>query len=284
MEANGNVHYIYIFGALACFILLLACVNFTNLSTASSAGRAREVGIRKVLGSVRAQLVGQFLSESLLLTLFAVLVALGIVLLLLPLFNQLAGKHIAAAFFLNGGSIALLSALTVLVGILAGIYPAFFLSSFRAILVLKGGGESTKPGRQKRLRSGLVVVQFAISTALIISTIIVYRQLHYMQNIRLGYDKDRCLTINDTYLLGHAENAFKQQLLQNPRIVNASISWTVPNNPIMDGTVIEPKQKEAGTGSIHTNIYHVDFDYIPLLGMHLVAGRNFSPLFSYGFR
>ena len=279
MEANGNIHYIYIFSALGLFLLLLACVNFTNLSTASSTKRAREVGIRKVLGSVRRQLISQFLAESLLLTLLAIVFALGIVLLLLPWFNQLSGKHIAAGFFLNYQSAALLFALTLGVGMLAGIYPAFFLSSFQAIHVLKGGGESLRPGGQKRLRSGLVVLQFAISTALIISTVIVYRQLHYMQNIRLGYDKDQVLVIQDTYTMHGQEEAFKQQLLKDPRVINASISWTLPGSTDMDGTVISPKEAENGTSGIHTNIYHIDYDFIPLLGMHVIAGRNFARSF-----
>jgi len=279
LEANGNVQYIYIFGALALLILLLGCINFTNLSTASSSQRGREIGIRKVLGSVRRQLVGQFLSESLLLTALSIVIALGIALLLLPLFNQLAGKHITAGFFLNIRTIAFLLGLTLLVGILAGIYPAFFLSSIRTISVLKGGSGTLKPGQQKRLRSGLVVAQFVFSTALIISTIVVYRQLHYMQHIRLGYDKDQVLVIKDTYMLGHSAEAFKQQLLQDQRIRGASIAGSRPGNGDMDGTVVAPKEKQNGTGSIHINIYHVDYDYIPLLNMHLTAGRNFSPSF-----
>ncbi|HZE85389.1 MAG TPA: ABC transporter permease [Puia sp.] len=279
-EANGNIHYIYIFGALAFFILLLACVNFTNLSTASSSKRSREVGIRKVLGSLRQQLIGQFLAESILLTCIAVIFAVSLVLLLLPYFNSLAGKHFHIGSFLNYQAIGAFAALTLLVGIVAGIYPAFFLSGFRTIAVLKGGGDSLKAGGKKQLRSGLVVLQFAISTALIISTIIVYRQLHYMQNIQLGYDKDQVLVIRDTYTLPpHTEKVLKQQLLQDPRVLNASISWTIPGSPNMDGTVIAAKQKESGSEGIHTNIYHIDYDYIPLLGMKMVAGRNFSPSF-----
>ncbi|HMH23978.1 MAG TPA: ABC transporter permease [Puia sp.] len=280
MEANGNIHYIYIFGALAGFILLLACVNFTNLSTASSSKRSREVGIRKVLGSVRRQLIGQFLAESMLLTLIAVIFAISIVLLVLPYFNDLAGKRFHPGFFLNYKAAGAFFALTLVVGIVAGIYPAFFLSAFRTIAVLKGGGESLRPGGKKRLRSGLVVLQFSISTALIISTIVVYRQLHYMQNIQLGYNKDQVLVIKDSYTLpSHTEKVFKQQLLRDRRILSASISWTLPGSTGMDGTVITPKEKEGGTGGIHTNIYHIDYDYIPLLDMKMVAGRNFSPSF-----
>jgi len=279
LEANGNIHYIYIFGALAGFILLLACVNFTNLSTASSARRGREIGVRKVLGSVKRQLVAQFLSESLLLTVLSICIALGIVLSLLPAFNDLAGKHISLGFFLSLRAGAFLIALTLLVGLLAGIYPAFFLSSFRTLSVLKGGNGTLKPGRQKRLRSGLVVAQFAISTALIISTIVVYRQLHYMQNIRLGYDQEQVLVIKDTYMLGRSATAFKQQLLQDPRIAGVTIAGSRPGNPDMDGTVVMPKEKVNGTGGIHINIYHVDYDYIPVLNMQLAAGRNFSTSF-----
>src|SRR5579862_2181416 len=190
LEANSDIQYIYIFGALAIFILLLACVNFTNLSTASSAKRSREVGIRKVLGSVKVQLIFQFLTESVLLTCCAMIFALLFVYLLLPSFDHLSGKHISILFFLNYKSLFAAGGLIFLVGILAGIYPAFFLSSFKTISVLKGASPNT-PAKRSGLRSRLVVFQFMISAALIIATIVVYQQLHFMQNIKLGYDKEQ---------------------------------------------------------------------------------------------
>jgi putative ABC transport system permease protein len=276
LEANSDVHYLYIFGALAFFILLLACANFTNLSTAGSARRGKEVGIRKVMGSVKGQLVAQFLTESVLLTLGALLVAFGLVAVLLPWFNQVSGKHISFLFFLRPRYLLTVLALALVVGAMAGIYPAFFLSSFNTIKVLKGAA-FMQGGRKSLLRSGLVVFQFFVSIALIVATLVVYRQLHFMQVKRLGYDKDQVVYLQDTRLLGNDQQAFKQQLLQDQRVVNASLSWCVPGSGAMNGTEVYPKDERSGNGKeIHANIYNVDYDYVPTLGLHIVQGRNFS--------
>jgi putative ABC transport system permease protein len=280
MEPNGDIHYVYIFGALAFFILLLACINFTNLSTASSARRSKEVGIRKVMGSVKSWLVSQFLTESIMLTFLAMLLALVMVFLLLPYFNDLAGKHISMGFFLNYKALLIEALLTLMVGLLAGVYPAFVLSSFQIISVLKGGN-GTKPAKKNILQSSLVIFQFTVSTALIISTLIVYQQLHYMQNKKLGYDKDQLLVLNDTYTLGNNEYAFKQQLLRDSRIVNASVSTNIPGNNNMGGTQIYPQEHsgDENKNEIHCNIYQVDGNYLSTLGISLDRGRNISPDF-----
>jgi putative ABC transport system permease protein len=277
-ESNGDIHYVYIFGALAVFILLLACINFTNLSTASATKRAKEIGIRKVLGSEKNKLVWQFLIESVMLTFLAILFAIGFVYLLLPYFNDLSGKQITIGFFLNYRVILLEITLALIVGLVAGIYPAFFLSSFQIISILKGNG-GTQPTSRGGLRSSLIVFQFAISTALIIATFIVYQQLHFMQNKKLGYDKSQVLVINDTYTLGNNINAFKQQLLNDNRIVNATISDNVPGYGNMGGTVIYAQDiADKGTHSdIVCNIYWIENSYIPTLGMQLARGRNFYP-------
>lgn len=277
-EANGDIHYIYIFGALALFILLLACINFTNLSTASATKRSKEIGIRKVLGSAKNKLVSQFLIESVMLTFLALLFAIGLVYLLLPYFNDLSGKQVPIGFFLNYKALILETALTLIVGIIAGIYPAFFLSSFQIISILKGSN-GTQPAKRGGLRSSLIVFQFAISTALIISTFIVYQQLHFMQNKKLGYDKNQVLVINDTYTLGDNINAFKQQLLNDNRVVNATISSNVPGYNSMGGTEIYAKDiADKGTRTeLQTGIYWIDNSYIPTLGMQLSKGRNFYP-------
>jgi putative ABC transport system permease protein len=274
LEPNGDIQYVYVFSALAIFILLLACVNFTNLSTARAFKRAREVGIRKVLGSVKKQLVWQFLSESVLLTLFAMLCALVLMFLLLPYFNELAGKNISFGYFKNYRLILLMFCVTMFAGITAGIYPAFFLSSFNTINVLKGSVSAQ--AQRKLLRSGLVVFQFFVSTALIIATIIVYHQLHYMQNKKLGYDKNQVLFLQDTRLLGNNQTAFEQELLQDNHVVSASISRYVPGGIIMDGTEIFPKDENGNGKEIHGNIYHVDYDYLKTVGIPIVRGRNFS--------
>jgi putative ABC transport system permease protein len=274
LEPNGDIQYVYIFSALAIFILLLACVNFTNLSTARAVKRSREVGIRKVMGSIKKQLIFQFLTESVLLTFFAMLCAFVLILLLLPYFNQLAGKNISFDFFISYQSILVMLSLIFVAGILAGIYPAFFLSSFNTIKVLKGS--SLQGSQRKPLRSTLIVFQFFVSIALIIATIVVYQQLHFMQNKKLGYDKNQVLFLPDARLLGKSQTAFEEQLLRDNRVVSATISRSVPGSLFMDGTEIYPKNENGNGTEIHGNIYHVDYDYARTLGLHIVKGRNFS--------
>jgi putative ABC transport system permease protein len=274
LEPNGDIQYVYIFSALAIFILLLACVNFTNLSTARAVKRAREVGIRKVMGSIKNQLIFQFLSESVLFAFFAMLIAYILIFTLLPYFNQVADKTISFDFFLSYKSILVMFIVSFIVGVLAGIYPAFFLSSFNTIQVLKGS--SLQGSQRKPLRSSLIVFQFFVSTALIIATIIVYQQLHYMQNKKLGYDKDQVLFLPDATLLAGNQTTFEQQVLQDSRVVSASISRSVPGGQIMDGTEIYPKNGTSNGTEIHATIYHVDYDYLRTLGIRILQGRNFS--------
>lgn len=272
LEANGSSRYVLIFSALALFILLLACANFTNLSTAGAAARGREIGVRKVMGSLKKQLMTQFLVESILLTAVSMLVAFLLVFLILPWFDQVAGKHFSMTAFFNIPTLAMVLAATIIVGSIAGIYPAFFLSKFDPIKILKGAVPGT---RKSTLRSSLVVFQFVVGIALIVATLVVYRQLHYMQDKRLGYDKDQVLVISDGNLLGHNQDAFRKQLENNSQVASISMSWCVPGNSSMDGTEIYPKQ--AGTGrEIHSNIYHIDYDYVPTLGLQIVRGRNFT--------
>ncbi|MGN6397343.1 MAG: ABC transporter permease [Mucilaginibacter sp.] len=275
-EANGDIHYIYIFGALALFILLLACINFTNLSTASSTKRSKEIGIRKVLGSEKNALVSQFLTESVILTAIAMLFALGFIYLLLPYFNNLAGKNITIGFFFSSAALIAETLLILFVGIVAGIYPAFFLSSFKILSVLKGHGTAPSAGRG-RLRSSLIVLQFSISTALIIATFVVYQQLHFMQDKKLGYNKDQVLVINDANTLGSNISAFKQQLLTDSRVVNATISDNIPGYKRMGGTEVYASDIPAGGKQLPINIYWIESSYIPTMGMQIARGRNFYP-------
>ncbi len=280
LEANGDIQYVYIFGSLAIFTILLACINFTNLSTAASSKRSREVGIRKVLGSVKSQLVGQFLMESVLLSCFALVIAYILIYLILPSFNHLSGKNIDISFFLNYKAVIFAVIFMLLVGITAGIYPSFFLSSFQTIRVLKGAVLQTS-SKRGALRRGLVVFQFLISTSLIISTLVVYKQLHYMQNKKLGYTKDQVLVIPDTYGLDSNQYAFKQKLLSDSRVVNATISRDVPvgrSEGEMDGSEVYASENKAHEteSEIHANFFHVDYDYLSTLGMKMIAGRYFS--------
>jgi putative ABC transport system permease protein len=273
MEPNGDINNVYIFGALAIFILLLACINFMNLSTASSARRSMEIGIRKALGSFRNQLVIQFLVESMILALLALTFAMFFAFALLPLFNQLTGKHIEIAFFFSPPVLMAIIGLGVGVGILAGLYPAVFLSSFQTLRVLKSN--SPFGGKRGGLRSALVVFQFAISTALIIATIIAYQQLQYMQNIKIGYDRDQVLVIENSLALGNNQNAFKEKLKQDHRVVNVSNS-TIPIGVASSFQSTEAAAKDSRTSTIHISIFTIDYDYFETMGLELRHGRNLS--------
>ena len=214
LEAPGDIRYIYIFSAIALFMMLIACINFMNLSTAGAAKRAREVGIRKVMGGLKCQLVAQFLVESILLSFVAIVLAVGFAYLALPVFNYLTGKQLIFISYNKPWVFGALAVLGLGVGVLAGSYPAFYLSSFNPVTVLKGKFVSGKGSGG--FRSGLVVFQFFISVTLIISTTVVYRQLSYIQNIKLGYEKDRVIILPETWMLGKNEASFRQQLLNDP--------------------------------------------------------------------
>ncbi|AEV99500.1 cell division protein FtsX [Niastella koreensis] len=274
IDPGGDIQYVTIFSVLAVFVLLLACINFTNLSIARSVKRAKEVGIRKVMGSARWQLVKQFLSESVLLSFCAMFVAVLFLFVLLPFFNQLSGKQISIGYLLNYKFLLALIALLFLVGILAGIYPSFFLSGFNPVTVLKGAPGT---GRHKsHLRGGLIVFQFFVSTTLIISTLIVYRQLRYMQNKNLGYEKEQVLFLPDGRLMGDNQEAFKQSVLKDSRVVAATIARSVPADNFIDGTEVYPVNEKGNGTEIHMNIYHVDYDYVKTLGIQMQKGRYFS--------
>ncbi|HRO71833.1 MAG TPA: FtsX-like permease family protein, partial [Chitinophagaceae bacterium] len=210
LKPNGSITAVYIFSIVAIFILALACINFVNLSTARSVERAKEVGIRKTFGSERKALIGQFLFESVVITLISVIIAIGLIALLLPLFNQLAGRELSLGFFFTPMRIAGMLLFTLIVGIMAGIYPAFFLSSFKPVLVLKGRFRSQKYGML--LRNSLVVFQFAISVTLIVATVVVNRQMNYMLGDRLGFRKDHTIVVERTDLVAQQTKAFRDEL------------------------------------------------------------------------
>ena len=277
LEPGGDIRYVYLFGAIAVFVLLLAGINFTNLSTAGATKRAKEVGIRKVLGSERGALMGQFLTESALLTALSLGLAVGLVGLLLPLMNALSGKVLILSFLLTPWVVPGLVGFGLLVSVLAGSYPAFFLSSFRPITVLKGTVSAPRSGRLS-LRSGLVVFQFLVSISLIVATTVVYQQLRYIQTMRLGYDKERVLVLEGTGALGKNEDLLRRQLAQDSRVINASVSGFLPNdryNTALWG--MQPDRNDAQFTRM--SYFGIDHHYIPTLGMKLVEGRNFSPNF-----
>lgn len=274
----GNIQYVYIFSAVALFILLIACINFMNLTTARSANRAKEVGIRKVLGTEKKNLITQFLTESTLMVVFSMLIALVITYFVLPLFNDVSNKTMSMNSLFSPLILPLLIALPFLVGLMAGSYPAFFLSAFKPIEVLKG--KLKMGGNRGGLRSALVVFQFATSIILIIGTIVIYRQLHYIQNKNLGFNKDQVLVIDDTYVLGNNIDAFKNDVLQMPGVVSGTVSGFLPvtNSSRNDNTFSKEPLMNANNGFNMQN-WTVDYDYLPTMGIELSKGRNFSKEF-----
>lgn len=272
--SHGSMSYIYIFGAIAVFMLLIACINFMNLSTAGASKRAKEVGIRKVMGSMRSELIRQFLVESVLITLIAFAIAIGLVYLALPIFNNLAEAELSLGLASNVWLLPVLLVFALLVGSLAGSYPALFLSSFKPVAVLKGAFNPSV-SRGPSLRSSLVVFQFFISIVLIISTVVVHKQLSYIQNKKLGYDKEQVMVIHNTWQLGESNEIFKNSLLQDSRIVSISSSSFLPaGNTNFNNFSVYPDDKVGQL--VKTPRHTVDHNYLPTMGIELRQGRNFS--------
>jgi putative ABC transport system permease protein len=276
LSPSGNVQYIYIFSAVALFILLIACINFMNLTTARSSSRAKEVGIRKVLGTERRFLIFQFLTESTLMVVLSIFLALLIAYLVLPLFNEVANKSMALGSLFSPQILPLLIALPIIVGLLAGSYPAFYLSSFRPIEVLKG---KLKSGNHRiSLRSILVVFQFATSITLIVGTLVIYKQLNFIQTKDLGYRKEQVLTIRNTYTLGDQDKAFKNSILQMSGVQSGTLSSYLPvtNSSRSDNTYFKDATLDLKNG-LDMQSWRVDYDYFKTLGIQIIKGRGFSP-------
>ncbi len=272
----GNVQYIYIFSAIAVFMLLIACINFMNLSTASASKRSKEVGVRKVLGSMRKELVKQFLTESVLVAAIALVLSVLLIYLSLPFFNNLTGLQLTLNINEHPLLIPGLLLLVLFTGIIAGSYPALYLSSFKPVTVLKG--KLTKGKEGAGIRSGLVVFQFFISIILIVSTIVVYNQLSFIQNKDVGYDKDKVIVISNTWQLGNNKEVFRKQIETDARVASVSGSRFLPagssdNNNFFVTTDKHPDEL------IKTLRYEVDEKYISTLGIKLKEGRNFSTEF-----
>jgi len=278
LSPPGNIQYVYIFSAVALFILLIACINFMNLTTARSANRAKEVGIRKVLGTEKKNLISQFLTESTLLGVLSLILGILGAYLALPLFNDVADKSMSIQVLFSPMILPLLIALPVIVGLLAGSYPAFYLSGFRPIEVLKG---KLKLGSKNGgLRSLLVVIQFATSIILIIGTIVIYRQLNYIQTKNLGFNKDQVLIINDAYALNKNIDAFKNEVLQMPGVISGTLSSFLPvsNSSRNDNSYSKEAVMDSKNG-INMQTWTVDYDYLKTMGISLAKGRNFSKEF-----
>jgi putative ABC transport system permease protein len=275
LAVNGNVQYVYIFSIVALFILLIACVNFMNLSTARSANRAREVGIRKVLGTGKNSLIRQFLAESTFTVFLSMIIAIIIAWLVLPYFNDLSSKSLSVKSLLNTKTLPFFILLPIVVGIVAGSYPAFFLSSFQPIQVLKG--KLNAGAKRSTLRSSLVVFQFVTSIVLIIGTIVVYRQLNYIQTRKLGFNKDQVLVIDGTGSLRNNATVFKNEVAKFPGVVNAAFTGFLPveNSSRTDNTFAKDAVLDTKNGFNMQN-WAIDYEYIPTLGMEMKTGRNFS--------
>ncbi len=273
LEPNGDIAYVYIFSVIALGILAVAVINFVNLATARSSSRAREVGIRKTIGSHRGQLVRQFLSETVMMSLLSVLLALLIVQLLLPAFNNITGKELSMPYVSNPLTIPGLLALVIFVGLLAGIYPALFLASFDPVLVLKT--ETSGKSRKSHLRNVLVVFQFAVSIMLLIGTLIVHRQMNYIQTKNLGFNRDQIVIVEKTDDIGNQLRAFKQELLSNPRIVSASNTFGL----IGGGSFGNSAHKLPGAAGEETHLlwtYASDTDFARTYEIEMAAGRFFD--------
>ncbi|MES2107400.1 MAG: ABC transporter permease [Bacteroidota bacterium] len=271
---NSTVQYVYIFSAIALFILLIACVNFMNLSTARSANRAREVGVRKVLGSAKKHLIAQFLIESILLTFIATVIAITVASMLLPAFNQLSGKNLTITTQTLTWLVPALLSIVVVVGLLAGSYPAFYLSAFQPIQVLKGKLAAGFKG--SKLRSFLVVFQFSISIFLIIGTLVIYNQLHYIQNRDLGYNRNQVLIVNNAFELGDQASIFKNEVKQLSGVADATMTGFLPTSGWKNTAVFFKDAVFDQKKALFPQVWEIDEDYVKTLGMKMVAGRSFS--------
>ena len=269
---TNTTTYLYILASIAIFTLLIACFNFMNLSTARSMQRAREVGLRKSIGAQRSQLVGQFLGESMVLTALAMVLAIGLTAVVLPVFNNWADKQLSMLNALSPLLIVQILASLLVVGLLAGLYPAFFLSAFQPIKVLKGTLVTKAKGGYS-LRKTLVVVQFAVSMALIIGAGVVYYQLSYVQRKNLGFNKEQLVILPfQTSDMRNDYQSIKQELLQNPAIESATACYGLPGGMFAgDGVKLPGQDKE-----VSISMFLIDPDYIPTMGIELVAGRNLS--------
>ena len=275
IEINGDINRVYIFSAIALFILLIACINYMNLSSARSVLRAKEIGVRKTAGASKKELIAQFLSESVFITFIAFILALILTRLGLPWLNKLSGQELSIQSLFQWKILIGILLLPFLVGILSGIYPALYLSSFQPVKVLKG--VIKKGGGNISLRKALVVFQFSISIILIIATVIVFQQLNYIQNKSLGFDKEHIVTMRNNAGLNNSFQSFKDELLSNSNIKDVALSSRIPSGRLLDS---QGSQLENGNSLAPSkaDIKYVvaDENFIPTYGINIVAGRNFS--------
>ncbi|KQC30673.1 ABC transporter permease [Flagellimonas eckloniae] len=278
---QNSIKNLYIFGLIALLIIVLACVNFINLATAQSVKRSKEIGIRKVLGSFRIQLIRQFLTEAFLYTIVATLLSLVLVWAALPIFNEVSGKTISLAYIFDKGIWLFLVGLSLLSALLAGAYPAFYLTAFKPVQVLKGAQNTANP-KNSFVRNGLVVFQFTVAITMIIATAIIYLQLRYAQNKDLGYEKENIIVLQNTEKLGEQEETFRDELAALSEIKSASISSSI----LTKGTFADfyvpqiSSENEDIAKDIILESYMVDDQFISTLNFELAAGRGFAKNFN----
>lgn len=280
IEPNGNINTVYIFSGIAFLTLLIACINFMNLSTARSVDRAKEVGLRKVVGANRSRLIFQFFSESIILAFIALIISLLLIEFLIPIFSSLSEKRLTVDYFTDPSLILSLITITIFVGIFAGSYPAFFLSSFRPVAILKGKFKSNTSGLL--LRKILVIIQFSISIVLIISTITIMNQLDFLQNKKLGFDEKHIvvISINDGDVRLSDIKALQNEIKKNPSVVSVTASNRVPGAPRFGDTIFRlDRDEHILEEKVNLRWFGVNHDFLSTLGMELVAGRDFSRQF-----
>jgi putative ABC transport system permease protein len=276
MSPNNDKQDVYILSIIGLFLIVLACINFINLSTAQSLKRAKEVGIRKTLGSTKGSLTSQFLAESTLVSFGAVLVAIFIVVLIFPYFNELTAKQLELPFA-SLSFWGIVFGLALLLGILAGTYPAFFMTGFQPVEVLKGRDSKARGGS---VRSSLVVFQFTISIFLIISTLVVYQQLDFIQNKSLGYEKDQLLIINNAYSLSTKSQSFKNKIKTFNGVEQATFSGYLPTPSGRTDSSFELLGTNEQAKNVQMQCWRVEHDYAETLGLSMVSGRDFDDKFA----
>ena len=272
--SHGDIRFVWMFGAVAAFVLIIACINFINLSTAKSANRAREVGLRKVVGSYRHDLISQFMTESVLFSMLSFAIGLGLASVLLPWFNLMAGKTLTIPWN-EWWLLPLIITAALIVGVIAGLYPSLYLSSFRPIQVLKG--TLNLGSKSSGMRAVLVVFQFTISIVLIVGTFVIYRQMQFILNTKVGFDKDNVMVIQGTQMLGDKLPLFKERMKEIPHVTTVSIGDYLPvrgtkrngNQFFIDGNVGIDKPTQG-------QFWRADEDYLETMGMTLIEGRNFN--------
>jgi putative ABC transport system permease protein len=279
LDTNGNIQYVYIFSAVAFFLLLIACINFMNLSTARSTNRAKEVGVRKVLGTQRNNLILQFMTESVLTSYLSFIFSLVFVFLLLPFFNEISGKLFSINSLFQNNYLIFLVLLPLVVGIVAGYYPSFYLSSYRPIEVLKSKLNSNF--KSSFFRNSLVTFQFAISLILVISTFVVYQQLNYIQQKNLGFSKNQVLVVNGTASLGDKSKVFEEEVKNITGIRSATFAGFLPvANSSRSDMTFSTESTFTPENGFNMQAWSIDENYIHTLEMKLATGRNFSKEFS----